>query len=456
MNLLQQFTGYIRKEQLFDPSAGLLLAVSGGVDSVVLCDLCDRAGFHFTIAHCNFQLRAEESIRDEAFVQQLGKKYNKEVLVKRFDTRAYAAKEKVSTQVAARDLRYQWFDELAEQLKINNQNSKIKTNIWLLTAHHLDDNIETMLMNLFRGTGIAGLRGMLPKQDNIIRPLLFATRESILQYASENNITWVEDSSNSTDDYTRNYFRHQVIPLVEKMYPGAVHNLGENIDRFRDIELLYQQAMSFNKKKLLTVKGNEIHIPVLRLKKTAALSSVVYEITKEYGFGSAQSGEIISLLDSDTGKYIESSSHRIIKNRQWLIIAPKQNKESATILVEESTTKVEFAGGVLSFSQEEQQQGHQFSKDNRIACLDASAVQFPLLLRKWKDGDYFYPLGMPKKKKLARFLIDQKFSKTGKESVWVIESAKKIIWVVGHRIDDRCKVRPSTKKVLRIALENMS
>ncbi len=448
MSLLQSFRDYIQKEKLFDSSAGLLLAVSGGVDSVVLCDLCDKAGFHFIIAHCNFQLRREESMRDEAFVQQLGKKYNKEVLVKRFDTKAYAAKEKVSTQVAARDLRYQWFDELLA----NHPQLQ-----YLLTAHHLDDNIETMLMNLFRGTGIAGLRAMLPKQDRIIRPLLFAPRELIHQYARENNIAWVEDSSNSTDDYTRNYFRHQVIPLVEKTYPAAVHNLGENIARFRDIELLYQQAMSFNKKKLLTIKGDEIHIPVMQLKKTAALSSVLYEITKDYGFSPAQVREIISLLDSDTGKYIESSSHRILKNRQWLIIAPQQNKESATILVEDGITKIEFAGGVLSFSQQEQQlQASPFSKDNRVACLDATAVQYPLLLRKWKEGDYFYPLGMPKKKKLARFLIDQKFSKTGKESVWVIESAKKIVWVVGHRIDDRCKVKPSTKKILRIALENMS
>lgn len=448
MSLLQSFRDYIQKEKLFDSSAGLLLAVSGGVDSVVLCDLCDKAGLSFTIVHCNFQLRGEESMRDEAFVEQLGKKYNKEVLVKRFDTKAHVASEKVSTQVAARDLRYQWFDELLA----NHPQLQ-----YLLTAHHLDDNIETMLMNLFRGTGIAGLRAMLPKQDRIIRPLLFAPRELIHQYARDNNIAWVEDSSNSTDDYTRNYFRHQVIPLVEKTYPGAVHNLGENIARFRDIELLYQQAMSFNKKKLLTIKGDEIHIPVMQLKKTAALSSVLYEITKDYGFSPAQVGEIISLLDSDTGKYIESSSHRIIKNRQWLIIAPQQNKESATILVEDGITKIEFAGGVLSFSQQEQQlQASPFSKDNRVACLDATAVQYPLLLRKWKEGDYFYPLGMPKKKKLARFLIDQKFSKTGKESVWVIESAKKIVWVVGHRIDDRCKVKPSTKKILRIALENMS
>jgi len=444
MNLLQQFKEFIVKENLFLPADKLLLAVSGGLDSVVLADLCHKAGFDFTIAHCNFQLRGEESIRDEDFVRQLGKRYNKEVLVKHFDTKTYASQNKVGMQVAARELRYAWFYELLGEDKSLH---------YLITAHHLDDNIETMLMNLFKGTGPAGLRGMLPRQDKLIRPLLFASREIIHQYAMANQLSWAEDSSNSTDDYSRNYFRHQVIPLIEKIYPGAVNNLGENLSRFRDIERLYQQSIAFNKKKLLVPKGNEIHIPVLKLKKTGALSSVLYEITKAYGFSSAQVGEIISLLDSETGKYIESATHRIIKNRQWLIIAPQNNSESNTILVEQSGTKTVFPGGILSVSSSGNK--HETivpSKDTNTACIDAMAVQFPMLLRKWKEGDYFYPLGMQKKKKLARFFIDLKLSKTEKESIWVIESARKIIWVVGHRIDDRFKLKPSTQQQLRITV----
>ena len=444
MNLLQQFKEFIGKESLFLPAEKLLLAVSGGLDSVVLSDLCYKAGFDFTIAHCNFQLRGEESMRDEQFVQQLGARYSKEVLVKHFDTKTFASQNKVSIQVAARELRYAWFYELL---------GKDKSLHYLITAHHLDDNIETMLMNLFKGTGIAGLRGILPKQDKLLRPLLFANKEIIHQYAMADQLSWAEDSSNSTDDYSRNYFRHQVIPLIEKLYPGAVNNLGENLSRFRDIELLYQQSIAFNKKKLLVTKGNEIHMPILKLKRTGALPSVLYEIAKAYGFSSAQVEEIISLLDSETGKYIESATHRIIKNRQWLIIAPQNNSESNTILIEQLDTKIVYPGGILSVSSPGNKNETTVpSKDTNTACIDAAAVHFPMFLRKWKEGDYFYPLGMQKKKKLARFIIDQKLSRTEKESIWVIESARKIIWVIGHRIDDRFKLKPSTQQQLRITV----
>lgn len=450
MDLLQRFQEFISKENLFSPKDRLLLAVSGGLDSVVLCELCHRSGFDFVIAHCNFQLRGEESERDEAFVLSLEKKYNKKVLLKRFNAEEYAAVNKVSIQVAARELRYAWFDSIVNgQSSIGNMIDHSPLPIHILTAHHLDDNIETLLMNFFRGTGIAGLRGMLPKQGKIVRPLLFAGKEELKAFAEASQLQWVEDSSNELDKYTRNYFRHQLIPLVEKMYPAVKANLGDNIERFRDLEQLYRQSVIRHKKKLLEQKGNEIHIPVLKLKKTEPLRTIVYEIIREFGFSAMQVEELIDLLGSGSGKYIQSASHRILKNRDWLIISPNNTALAGNILIEAGMNNVQYAMGGLHIGLVGNTNFNPQAK-NSIAQLNADEIKFPLLLRKWAPGDYFYPLGMRKKKKIARFLIDQKLAQTEKEKVWVLEMDKKIIWVIGMRIDERFKVTPNTKQILKI------
>src|SRR5450755_4470878 len=245
MSLLQRFIDNIQNENLFQKNDRLLLAVSGGVDSVVLCELCSQAGFNFELAHCNFQLRGAESERDEAFVQSLGEKYSAKVFIKKFDTEKYAEEKKISIQVAARELRYEWFEELIVSLTNNPQpttNSYSETSYiahrtsYILTAHHANDNIETLLMNFFKGTGIKGMQGILPKQVKIIRPLLFAKKEEILSFAEENNLSFVVDSSNLSDKYTRNYFRNQLIPAVEKVFPRVEENLLNNIERFKDTE----------------------------------------------------------------------------------------------------------------------------------------------------------------------------------------------------------------------------
>ena len=469
MTLLNLFKSFISKENLFQPKDKLLLAVSGGVDSVVLCELCNQAGFDFVIAHCNFQLRGEESERDEKFVKDLAAKYNKEIFVKKFETEKYAADNKVSVQVAARELRYEWFGEIVngEWSMVNDDRNPgfpihhSPFTIHIVSAHHLDDNIETVLMNFFKGTGIAGLHGILPKQGKIIRPLLFATKEELKQFATENNLQWVEDSSNESDKYSRNYFRHQVIPLIEKIYPGAINNLSSNINRFRDVEILYQQSILQHKKKLIEKRGNEIHIPILKLKKSEPIKTIVYEIIKDYGFSSHQVDEAINLLDSESGKYIQSSSHRIIKNRNWLIISPNNLKEAENIIIDE-VGSWQLAVGKLhleilsttkhKLSEVKSRKVSGLQTTNQLAQLDADKIKFPLLFRKWKQGDYFYPLGMKKKKKLGRFFIDNKLSKTEKENISVIEMNKKIIWVVGMRIDDRFKISEQTKNVLLIRL----
>ena len=450
MNLSAKFGQFIQQGNLFQKADGLLLAVSGGVDSVVLCELCHLAGYRFVIAHCNFQLRGEESNRDEAFVAQLALNYKVPFFVQKFDTYTIAKSLKKSIEETARELRYQWFQQLLIQSQSNTLNpDSLK---YILTAHHADDNIETVLMNFCRGTGIKGLRGILPKQGKIIRPLLFAKRLELEAFAANNQLAYVTDSTNAINDYTRNFFRNSIIPQVSEKYPEVKENVLKNIQRFTGVEILYQQAIALHKKKLMEQKGNEVHIPVLKLLKTIPLPTVLYEIIKEFGFTALQTEDVVSLLQSDTGKYIQSATHRIIKNRNWLIITPLKNELSINILVEQSDKKIVFEQGEITLQLKPVAQ-HHLQTDPCMAQLDASHIKFPLLLRKWKTGDYFYPLGMDKKKKVSRFLIDQKCSLTQKELVWVLEMDKKILWILGMRIDNRFKITPGTKSILSLTFK---
>lgn len=461
--LLKLFLAYVKKENLFQLKDKLLIAVSGGVDSVVLCELCKRAGFDFSIAHCNFRLREEESDRDEHFVKSLAEKNSVAFFVKKFDTEKYAQQNKISIQVAARELRYEWFNQIVTgewspstgsgyHSPVNLNHSK-DTIHYILTAHHANDNIETLLMNLFKGTGINGLRGILPKNGRIIRPLLFATKQEIKNFAIENDLAFVEDSSNVSDKYTRNFFRNQFMPSIQKVFPQVEKNLMDNFERFRDIEILYQQSIINHKKKLLEQKGEEIHIPVLKLLKTRPLSTIIYEIIKDFGFTSHQTAEVIHLLHSESGRYIQSPSYKIIRNRKWLIFAPNNNSVAQNILIEERDRVIEFDNGRLKLKIEKlTSENCQLTTDSSKAYVDADEITFPLLLRKWKQADYFYPLGMNKKKKLSRFFIDQKMSLTEKENTWIIETDKKIIWIAGKRIDDRFKITPQTKNIIKFSL----
>jgi tRNA(Ile)-lysidine synthase len=422
----------------------LLLAVSGGLDSVVLTCLSAMAGLEFAIAHVNFQLRGAESERDEDFVRQLADKYQKTFFVKKFDSISVAKTEKTSIQVTARNLRYQWFETF-----IGNRHDQYK---FLLTGHHEDDNIETMLMYFFRGTGISGLTGMPEKNGHLIRPLLNISRNRLKDFAIEQNLEWVEDSSNSSDDYTRNFLRNQIIPSVSGIFPDLQLNLKNNLKRFSEVNVLYDQAIEWHKKRLLRKNGSEIHIPILLLKKSIPLKTILFEIIKEYHFNSSQTDEMIRLMDGANGKYISSKTHRIIKNRKWLIIAPA-NDESVTHIVIDNEGEILYPEGRINIKTKSLTGTEHFIGPQGTECLDGQKIKFPLMLRKWKAGDYFYPLGMKKKKKLARFFIDQKLSKTAKEKVWVLLMDKQIIWVVGHRIDNRFRTDASTNKILTLRNE---
>lgn len=457
MLTVERFKENILRNNLFSEKDHLIIAVSGGLDSVVLYELCKQADFNFTIAHCNFQLREEESERDESFVKSLADKDKVKdeikVEVKRFDTKEYAERNKLSIQEAARKLRYNWFAELVEAANRQLPTAHCK----LLTAHHADDSIETVLMNFLRGTGLHGLTGIPSIGEKSLsfvrRPLLSFTREEIQQFAKENNLSFVEDSSNQSTKYTRNYFRHEIIPAVTKVFPQVKENLKDNIERFAAIEKLYAFSVGEIVKKICKQKGKEIHIPIKQLMGYEN-KALIYFIISKYGFAEKQIDEVVKLAGSESGKFIEAHdhSHRIIRHRHWFIIAAVEPYTSEYIVIEKNDTRITFNDGVieLSVTHTANTVNRPLPTANSIAALDLKEISFPLLLRKWKAGDYFYPLGMQKKKKLARFFTDQKLSKTDKEKVWVIEMNKKIIWVVGHRIDDRFKIKDLTQNVLQI------
>jgi tRNA(Ile)-lysidine synthase len=450
MSLLQQFKNYINTYHLLNSTQHALLAVSGGVDSIVLCELCQQAGISFSIAHCNFTLRGTESTRDEEFVKTLAEKYKVPFYLQQFDTHQYMVNNKLSVQVAARELRYNWFNKIlqGEVLPILLPFQKTIP-VLLVTAHHLNDNIETAFINFCKGTGITGMRGILPKTNNIVRPLLFATKNQLLQFAIANNLHWVEDSSNETDKYTRNFFRHKILPQVQEVFPEAEKNMAATIGRLCEAEMLYQLALQQHIKKLVTLQGNEIHLPVKRLQQLPFAKTLLHEILKPFNFSSLQINEVYNLLIADTGKYVASATHRVIKNRQWLIATPLQTSIANHVLIQTANTITQLPTGLIKMEFKTKDETI-LNDDASVAMLKAAAVQFPLIARRWKQGDYFYPLGMQKKKKLSRFFIDKKLSLLEKEKVWVLESNKKIIWVIGLRIDDRFKITPQTKQVLQV------
>jgi tRNA(Ile)-lysidine synthase len=443
MLLEGKFIQHVKEKQLFSAADQLIIAVSGGVDSVVLCSLCSKAGFTFSIAHCNFQLRAEESERDEQFVKEFAARYNVPLHLKKFDTETYAKQNKCSIQEAARDLRYGWFAELTVSASPGKPT-------FLLTAHHQDDNIETLLMNFFRGTGLHGLTAIPEKNGYIRRPLLPFGKEELFSYAKEEQLAFVEDSSNASSKYTRNYFRNELLPALQKVYPEVKENLAKNIQRFSEIESLYNTAVAVMLGKMTRKVNGEIHVPVLQLLKHRS-TALVYELIRPYGFTEGQVQELISLGSSESGRYLLSpdNNYRIIKHRAWFIIAPAKQDEPTVIPVERDTQLIEFPAGRLQFKQLNGTVSN-IPASPAIACIDVASAKFPLLLRKWKTGDYFYPLGMKKKKKLARFFIDSKLSTLQKENCWVLESGGKMIWIVGHRIDERFRITEHTKNSMQI------
>ena len=432
-----------------------LIAVSGGVDSIVLASLMQQMGASCSIAHANFQLRGEESNRDEAFVQAYASKLGMPFLTKRFDTLAFSEQYKMGIQQAAREIRYAWFEAL-----VNDLSSTSKAKIVLLTAHHADDQVETVLMQFFRGTGLHGLTGIPAmrkhQQDpsatdhiDLIRPLLPFSKASIKDFAKLNDLAFVEDSSNEKNDYTRNLIRNQLIPQMETIYPNVSKQVLDTISRLKEAEEIVENAVAtFWKKSISFPKG----IPTIELNKWNSLkgnATYIWGLVKAYGFKSTQLAEIHKITAANKGAYIASTSHRLIKwDNQIQIVPNQEDRVYATIAKDQTLLDTQF--GKFQLDWIDHLEGLKVDTSSNIAYLDAAELSWPLLNRSWVATDYFYPLGMRKKKKLNHFLGSLKLSPAIKAKTTVFCSDSKIVWVVGHRIDDRFKITPHTKRVLKI------
>ncbi len=435
--MIKKFKEFIKNHKLFKKKEKILLTVSGGVDSVVMCHLFREAGYSFGIAHCNFQLRGEESDEDENFVKKLAKKFEVPFHAIRFDTAAHSKKHKITIQEAARDLRYEWFEEIRESNGYN----------WIATAHHKDDSIETFVYNLIRGTGIAGLHGIIEKKGKVVRPLLFASKQEVVDYAETHKLKFREDSSNKSNKYSRNKIRNKVMPLLREVNQAADHHVAMEIERLREVEGIYQSWMAFQKEWCVIKKGKETHIAIEILLASGYPEPLLFEILKPYGFHGEIVKDIVFNLKREAGKRFFSNSHEVLKDREYLVLRKRttaKNKDSYTI--DEGLTGLKEPI-VLEFESTSNSRDFKIPPGKKIACIDADKLTFPLTLRKWKRGDYFFPLGMKGKKKLSDFFVDNKLSLFDKENTWILTSGNKIVWIVGYRVDNRFKVGKDTKKI---------
>jgi tRNA(Ile)-lysidine synthase len=446
LNLLQQFCEHWKAKQYALPGQTVLLAVSGGADSMVMADLFLKGGISFAVAHCNFGLRGDASDLDEQLVTDWCVANQIAFHRVQFETKAKSEEWKKGTQETARILRYEWFEEVRKK----------KDYAKIVTAHHANDNVETLLINLFKGTGIGGLHGIQPENGYIVRPLLFATKAMLAEYAVEHAIVYREDASNDTDDYLRNAVRHNIVPAIQQWFPNAVTSVNESIERFGQAEILYKKAIEQERKKLMERRGNDYYMPVLKLRHREPLATICYELLYPFGFTSAQLPHVLSLLNAASGHYVSSPTHRVIRNRDFLVVTTIPADSADLVLVEAAPFFVETRKYKFSFSI--QPKPKSIPADPNIAYLDMSNIIFPLILRKWKTGDYFYPFGMKmKKKKVSRLLIDEKVPLHEKEEVRILECSKRIAWVSGIRPDERFRVKESTEQVLvvkRTAREN--
>jgi len=442
--MLKKFKDFIFQESLFENDDKILLTVSGGPDSVVLCELFYRAKYNFGIAHCNFHLRGKESDEDEIFVRDLSKKYKVQFYVKHFNTKKYAKDNHISIEMAARDLRYNWFFELLKKEKYK----------YIATGHHLDDQIETFFINIIRGTGIAGLHGIISKQNNIIRPLLFAYRNDIEAFLKKNNIPFRTDSTNNSVKFMRNKFRNLILPQLYQINKNYKKTIINDIKRLKDAEFIYKTKINEVKKNILIKEGKNILIPIEKLKELNPLRTYLFEFLSSYNFNFSTVEDIISRLDDISGKQFFSSSHRLIKDREYLIISELDKKSEANAIeffINENDLFINTPVS-LKFKKLIYNKDFIISKDKFIACFDKDKLKFPLQIRKWKKGDYFYPFGMNKKKKLSDFFIDEKFSLLEKEKIWLLCSDNDIVWIIGKRIDNRFRIRNNTKNIFQAVL----
>ena len=437
--MLKQFEINIRKNNLFTKTDKILVAFSGGVDSVVLCDLLFKAGYNFELAHCNFQLRGNEANDDTAFCEAYANSINKKCHTIYFNTKDYALVNKLSIQMAARELRYNWFKEIISE----------KGYTYLLTAHHANDNAETLFVNLTRGTGIKGLQGIPEKQNKIIRPLLFATKEDIKNYAEKNNLKFREDSSNQEVKYKRNFIRHQIIPELKKLNPALEETLNTSIYYFKQSAQIVTQFCEIKFNEMCEEENNLLKINISLLLKEAQKETLLFEWLHSKNFKASQIEQLANLLieEGSIGKQFESPTHELIVDRTSIIIKEKNSDISINEFQINSLTETSHLPFTLIL---EEINKVEFTQNKNEIVITLTDNLFPLTLRKWNIGDKFKPFGMTGFKKLSDYFKDQKLSKFEKEDAWILESNKQIVWLVGYRMDDRFKVTEESTKILCI------
>ena len=441
--MFKDFQRFVSANKLFQPSDKLLLAISGGVDSVVLSHLLFRYNVNFALAHCDFQLRVNSEFESQ-IIRLLAENYQIPFFFKKFDTQNFAKQQNISIQMAARQLRYDWFENLIQEYNYRS----------ILTAHQLDDQIETLIFNITKGTGIAGLKGIPVVRHNIRRPLLFATKNQIYHYARKHNLKWHEDESNLENKYKRNLIRNKIVPLLKTINPNLEQTTLQTIEKLDFANHLFKANLKTIVAELIEPKEDAYHIEIEKLKQYNYGSQLLYYLFKPYHFNESQCRQIYDLMfDGQTGKQLFSSTHKILKDRTHFIIHKISNTPDQTFLISNKLTELKiYEPYYFKFNCQVYNQNFYISTKQHIANLDYEQLKFPLRLRKWRAGDWFIPLGMKGKKKLSDFLIDEKYSCHQKERTWVLESQGRIIWVVNRRIDERFKLKPKTKQVFQIEL----
>jgi len=436
--MLSRFKRFIARHKLLDPSDRILLAVSGGIDSMVMLDLFREAKLNIGVAHVNFQLRAAASDGDEAFIKRYCHDAGIEFFSKRFETNNYAEKSGQSVQMAARELRYKWFNQILTQSSFH----------WLATAHQLNDNLETVLLRWTQGSSLERLTGIPLINGKVIRPLLFASREEIEVYARARKLAWREDISNATDDYHRNFIRHKVVPKLKEINPSLEETFSDSLEKIKGSYELMQRGLEQLKDNITRTEGRDFIIDKNLLSLMRNPVFICYEWLKPFGFEWDRCVQLVDALEGQPGKQFLSGTHRAVIDRETIIVSPIREWLN-DILIEEGQDKAGLGVWQLSVREAD---GNAFRKEREIASLDKSKVKFPLLWRKWRNGDDFYPLGLGHRKKVSDFLIDEKVPVSDKSLVTVIESAGEVIWVAAYRIDDRYKVTSKTKKVLELEI----
>ena len=438
--MLKAFQNRLQNHFSFLKDASLLVATSGGLDSMVLTDLCRNSALNITLAHCNFGLRSTESDADETFIKAFSESHNLDVFTTYFETEKIAASNSQSIQMAARQLRYEWFETLKNEHGFE----------YVLTAHHADDNLETFLINLSRGTGLDGLLGIPEINGSVVRPLLEFSRDDIQNYATQENISWREDSSNKSTKYLRNKLRHSVIPLLKNLNPSFMDRFHLTQEHLKDTQsLLGDYMLEVEDKVIESINEDEIVYNIDQLLSLNNPKAYLYQLLKTYNF--TDWSQITALLEAQSGKQITSSTHRLLKNRSQLILSKLTDSPSIYIPIENTQTFVSIPDQPFDLKLEIIPSLGSASEN--ILYLDFESLSFPLTLSNWSDGDYFYPSGMKGKKKLSKYFKDEKLSLLEKENTLVMYSGDAVVWVVDRRADQRFLANQNSTKILKLSTE---